>query len=234
MRSLFYPSELNPNGQVTAEQFTVLEQLGPVLASEGTYHSSSLPTASLDVLSLLLGLWEPEKLFPALDIARKSVLHPDGKPRVRAWDWKVLDGRRSNSLRLTSGARYWTRTDKQPPPLLSIFGHLDLPHAINKRLAWQFLANTFRHPAGGAAVGKNLAYVLRAIASIGPDQPKETRLAAATVFLNLATASTVSPMLDVPTLDSQAQHLATEEDEETLVRLLVGFGKTGDRAREAV
>ncbi len=71
----------------------VLDSLSTTLSMTNRYHASSISTIELAVLHKVVTQWDARHAFPALDLARMVVLHPDATNMTRRGYWEeVLRG----------------------------------------------------------------------------------------------------------------------------------------------
>ena len=63
-------------GQLSETEMTTLKELTDTLSQTSRYHATKVDPAAFKVLEKMLS-WEPAQAFPALDLARLAVLHPD-------------------------------------------------------------------------------------------------------------------------------------------------------------
>ena len=71
----------------------VLDSLSTTLSITNRYHASSISTIELAILHKMVTQWDARHAFPALDLARMVVLHPDATNMTRRGYWEeVLRG----------------------------------------------------------------------------------------------------------------------------------------------
>lgn len=71
----------------------MLDSLLTTLAIANRYHSSTISDAELAATHKMITRWDAEHAFPALDLARMAVLHPDAASSKRMGYWEeVLNG----------------------------------------------------------------------------------------------------------------------------------------------
>lgn len=73
-------------GTLSDADLATLKELTDVLAATNRYHASKLDPAGCKIILAMLTNWEPAQAFPALDLARLAILHPDSSK----WDWKTI------------------------------------------------------------------------------------------------------------------------------------------------
>lgn len=108
--------------------FASLEALIQTLQDTAFYHSSTVSAEQIRIVKIMLSQWPVEFAFPALDLLRLVVVHPQGVNALQ--EAGALDG----------------------PFLLHILDRAltadsNLPMAC-RMLALRVLANLFLHPAG--------------------------------------------------------------------------------------
>lgn len=64
-------------GQLSDDEIAALTQLTEILSKTSHYHATKVDAAALRVIEKMLLAWEPAQAFPALDLARLAVLHPN-------------------------------------------------------------------------------------------------------------------------------------------------------------
>jgi phospholipase A-2-activating protein len=88
-------------GKLSAEQLASISALMSTLAATSRYHSSKVDDSELAVIASMLEALPPVESFPALDLARMIVLHPDAADRRRSSHWsRVLQ----HAAKLCAGA----------------------------------------------------------------------------------------------------------------------------------
>ena len=71
----------------------ILDTLSTTLSITNRYHSSTISDMELAVLHKMVTQWDAKHVFPALDLARMAVLHPDAASSKRRGYWEeVLSG----------------------------------------------------------------------------------------------------------------------------------------------
>jgi len=78
-------------GKLTETEMSKLTNLMETIGASNRYHASKVDDSELAVVTGMLEKFPPNEAFPALDLARLAVLHPDAasKSRFAYWD-KVL------------------------------------------------------------------------------------------------------------------------------------------------
>ena len=74
---------LPENGLTTADS-DALDALVGVLKQTSRYHSSAIPDQAVQLVAGKLLAWPIESLFPALDVLRMMMAHPDGTAKLAA------------------------------------------------------------------------------------------------------------------------------------------------------
>jgi phospholipase A-2-activating protein len=102
---LEFNQEISCNQLSPAEIGDSLESLTNTLSITNRYHSSTISTSELLPLRKMILEWDASHAFPALDLARMAVLHPDAAKGERKAYWKeLLDGALSLCLGLGDAA----------------------------------------------------------------------------------------------------------------------------------
>ena len=71
----------------------VLDTLATTLSITNRYHSSTISDMELATIHKMVTQWDAKHVFPALDLARMAVLHPDATSSKRRGYWEeVLEG----------------------------------------------------------------------------------------------------------------------------------------------
>ena len=82
-----------------------LDSLTETLSITNRYHSTSISDVEMIPLRTMIVQWDAANVFPALDLARITVLHPDAAKADRCGYWKeVLNAALSTCLGLGDGA----------------------------------------------------------------------------------------------------------------------------------
>jgi len=61
----------------------VLDTLSTTLSITNRYHSSTISDIELAIINKMVTQWDAKHVFPALDLARMAVLHPDATSSKR-------------------------------------------------------------------------------------------------------------------------------------------------------
>ena len=75
-------------GNITTLEMQLLENLAATLCATNRYHASSISREELGLIFHFVTSWPLEKVFPALDLARLIVLHPDASSIKNANYWQ--------------------------------------------------------------------------------------------------------------------------------------------------
>jgi phospholipase A-2-activating protein len=196
----------------------LLEGLAQTLSATNRYHSSSISNEELNVIGHILSNWPSSQAFPALDLARMIVLHPDATSRQRTAYW--------TSLISTVLERHLSNVDS-----LEGTAAVAIP-----MLSMRLSANAFKGFGSNDAIASHLKAILHsATVSCAASGNKNVRLSVATIALNasshmLTASSSSSPPSseDIEALLKLleailTQHVATYESE-AISRTLLAFG----------
>jgi len=114
----------------------VLDALSTTLSITNRYHSSTISDIELAVLHKMITQWDVKSAFPALDLARMVVLHPDATTMTRRGYWEeVLRSAIDKCLGLDSGL-----VDEVAVPMLTM----------------RLIANSYKGGSGSAAAAGSL------------------------------------------------------------------------------
>lgn len=114
----------------------VLDTLSTTLSVTNRYHSSTISDIELAVLHKMITTWDVKHAFPALDLARTVVLHPDATSMTRRRYWEeVLRGAIDKCLGLGSDL-----VDEVAVPMLTM----------------RLVANSYKGGSGSAAAAGSL------------------------------------------------------------------------------
>lgn len=185
-----------------------LDSLAGTLAETSRYHATQVSDEELMALAAMLEGWDGTRSFPAADLARLAVVHPDASRAGREGIWSTIV--RSSLSRA-----------------------LEDPAAVAfPMLAMRLCANCFRGGRGSRdAAASHLPAVLRTALDLAGTDHKNVRLAIATAVLNAAAHAHSSLVgaeagtAAVGVLDAAAAIAATGRYEaEATVRTLAGVG----------
>eukprot|EP00581_Thalassiosira_minuscula_P019963 CAMPEP_0183713124 /NCGR_PEP_ID=MMETSP0737-20130205/8078_1 /TAXON_ID=385413 /ORGANISM="Thalassiosira miniscula, Strain CCMP1093" /LENGTH=848 /DNA_ID=CAMNT_0025941873 /DNA_START=41 /DNA_END=2590 /DNA_ORIENTATION=- len=195
------------------EAVDVLDSLVSTLAVTNRYHSSSVSDVELGAISKMITGWGPKHAFPALDLARMAVLHPDAASSKRKVYWEeVLRGALDTCLGLGDGA-----ATEVAVPMLTM----------------RLVANSFKGGIGAAgAAGSLMDKILECANACAPSNNKNVRLSVATAVLNAssymhASSTPISSSSAILILDVVGTIVGCGKYEpEPIVRSLVALGTT--------
>jgi phospholipase A-2-activating protein len=209
-------SKIQSFQKLTDAQMSDLDGLMETLQATNRYHATSISNEQLQIIVYMLENWEPEQAFPALDLARMVVLHPDAARADRASFWKLVV---KQAIRLCQVAQTQT---------------LDGPAAVGiPMLSLRFFTNAFKGGPGSLeAVAASLDGVLACGQPFVQSPNKNIRLSLATLIGNMCfymnTAAQAnntrafSPGI-ITLLDGVLTHYKLYEDE-AMLRVIVGLG----------
>lgn len=147
---------------------SMVQSLVETLGASNRYHASKISNEELTAVKKMLSSWPSAQAFPALDLARMSVLHPDASSRQRTNYWNEviqLALQQCNQVTDADG------TATMAIPMLTL----------------RLFANCFKGgPGSMEAVSGNLESVLTCAESFAQSKNKNIRLSVATVLLNTA------------------------------------------------
>jgi phospholipase A-2-activating protein len=159
-------TKMQEHGSLTDDQWVHMDALMATLAATNRYHASKVSDAQLGVLTDMLQRLEPAQAFPALDLARMAILHPDASTQTAYW---------SRCLTL---ALAMPTTDGSAVPMLTL----------------RLVANAFcGGPGSRQAVVASLDKVLMYAHSFVASGNKNIRLSVATVLYNVCMYLQSSP-----------------------------------------
>eukprot|EP00536_Pseudo-nitzschia_multiseries_P001610 jgi/Psemu1/250736/estExt_Genewise1Plus.C_210004 len=155
-------------GHLSDSQLTVISSLMDTLAATNRYHSSRIENDKLTAISDMLESFPPSEVFPALDLARLTVAHPDAAG--------------------SSNAKYWNDIVCKALFMCADTSDLEGSAAIAiPMLSLRLFANAFRGGPGSLqAVTSQLESVLRCNEKFINSNNKNIRLSAATLLYNIS------------------------------------------------
>jgi len=153
-------------GNLSDLQITTLSNLMTTLGATNRYHSSKIEINELKLICHMLETFPPNEIFPALDLARLTVAHPDAAVSTNATYWNTMICKALSLCADTSG--------------------LEGPAAVAiPMLSLRLFANAFRGGPGSLeAVTSQLEPVLRCNEKFINSKNKNVRLSAATLLYN--------------------------------------------------
>lgn len=158
----------NNNNILSSDDINMLEKLCTTLSVTSRYHASSISSAELKVIHNMVAGWSSSHAFPALDLARLAVLHPDASKLSRNVFWTGI-------IKVTLEKCDALKEDGVTNPSVAI-----------PMLSLRLFANCFRGGSGSLdAVGMQLSLVLKCVESFSLATNKNVRLAVSTVLLNV-------------------------------------------------
>eukprot|EP00555_Chaetoceros_dichaeta_P009228 CAMPEP_0198260324 /NCGR_PEP_ID=MMETSP1447-20131203/9324_1 /TAXON_ID=420782 /ORGANISM="Chaetoceros dichaeta, Strain CCMP1751" /LENGTH=848 /DNA_ID=CAMNT_0043947955 /DNA_START=87 /DNA_END=2633 /DNA_ORIENTATION=+ len=199
------------NPTLSTNDIDLLDNLCATLGATSRYHSSSITDAELNVIHKIINSWSSSHAFPAIDLARLTVLHPDASKSTRGAYWSTILQATLQTCNQT------TASSSVAIPMLSL----------------RLCANCFRGGNGSlhAVVGSQLLpEILQCAANFSTSTNKNVRLAVSTVLLNAAsylqrTAGSCDGMDADSMLSPVGKVLASGLYEtEATVRVLVALG----------
>jgi len=209
-----FNSELNTNLS-SDETTTVLGNLVSTIASTNRYHATSVSDAELSIILKMIKNWSLTYVFPAMDLARLTVLHPDASQIKRSGFWNEVVCEAIQKCELLSQNRNAVEGPaKVAIPLLSL----------------RLFVNSFRGGSGSQlAVESHLVRILNCVDNFVTSENKNVRLAAATVLLNVSSHLKSTCKYDAAITDLfltlVAKILNSDKYEtEAIVRTLVALG----------
>ena len=150
----------------TEEIGPTLDALCQTLAATNRYHASKVSDEELAAVGKMVRHWDAERVFPALDLARLLVVHPDAATSRREAFWtEVVAAALAKCKEEVSG------TAAVAVPMLTM----------------RLCANCFKGGVGSTkAVTGQLVDVLQCAEDLAGSTNKNVRLAVSTVILNAA------------------------------------------------
>ncbi|KAL7487245.1 hypothetical protein ACHAW6_012846 [Cyclotella cf. meneghiniana] len=198
-------NQLSPN-----EIGEPLDSLTNTLCITNRYHSSTISTVELLPLRKMILEWDASHAFPALDLARIAVLHPDAAKGERREYWKdVINGALTLCLGLSQAA-----SREVAVPMLTM----------------RLVCNCYKGGSGAASAAESLLEkILDCVEICIPSDNKNVRLAVATALLNTSSymysssSSSVSSAIRILDLVGTIVGCGKYESE-AIGRILVALG----------
>ncbi|MGK3740232.1 MAG: phospholipase A-2-activating protein [Bacillariaceae sp.] len=155
-------------GHLSDSQLATLTNLMTTLGATNRYHSSKIEQDELKMISDMLGSFPRNEVFPALDLARLTVAHPDGAH--------------------SSNVTYWNTMICKALSMCADTTDLDGPAAVAiPMLSLRLFANAFRGGPGSLqAITSQLEPILRCNGKFITSKNKNIRLSVATLLYNLS------------------------------------------------
>jgi phospholipase A-2-activating protein len=198
-------------GKLSQEQLVNLSSLMETLGATSRYHASTISPAELALISDMLDTFSPAEVFPALDLARLTVTHPDAAA--------------------SKNEACWTKILAQAVGLTGKTNGLEGPAALAiPMLSLRLFANSFKGGPGSCSVAAaHLEDMLQCATLFLPSGNKNVRLSVATLLYNMAcflhTTKATRPEIaaQIVTLVDKILQARTYEAE-GIVRSLVALG----------
>jgi phospholipase A-2-activating protein len=211
--------KIEESGKLSDAKIASLTSLMDTLAATNRYHSSKIQPEELKVISDMLENFPPAEAFPALDLARLTVAHPDAATTSNSSYWKAVIGNALSMCEDTSG--------------------LEGPAAVAiPMLSLRLFANAFRGGPGSLeAVANQLEPVLKCSEKFIESSNKNVRLSVATLLYNIGyyvQSKDQSPVIAsqvVVQVDTILKNKAYES--EAIFRALVALGTVAMSSPEA-
>ncbi|PRP80399.1 phospholipase A-2-activating protein [Planoprotostelium fungivorum] len=187
------------NRSLSESEKKILKEISTVLKNTSQYHVSKITRTQVNVFSKML-LWQPEDRFPALDLLRLLILHPDASQLFA--EQGHLD-------------------------LLSLLHQKELPWQSHT-MVLRFVCNSFKFTSLRQSVTSQLDSILVAIDSLKSHEKEQVRLPAVTVLFNFSIyfhqeKGQASQKKKV--IERLLNKLSAEKDEETQLRTVVSLGE---------
>ena len=188
-----------PSNQLSSNDAgQALDSLANTLSVTNRYHSSTISLAELTPLHTMILRWDSKHAFPALDLARIAVLHPDASKSERRAYWEeVLGGALDMCLGLGDAA-----AKDVAVPMLTM----------------RLISNCYKGgPGSSGAAGTLVAKILDCAEACAASDNKNVRLSVATAILNTSSYMHASSTASFPS--SVASRVVD------IVGTIVGCGK---------
>ena len=206
-------SKIQEFGKLSDAQLANLSSLMETLGATNRYHATTVSSAELALLSDMLDVFSPADVFPALDLARMTVLHPDAAAAKN----EVV----------------WTKLLSQAVSLASKTEGLEGPAAVAvPMLSLRLFANAFKGGPGSlVAAEAHLEDMVKCAQTFVASTNKNVRLSVATLLYNIAyylhSTKATRPEIaaQVITLVDTILKARTYETE-AMIRCLVALGTT--------
>jgi phospholipase A-2-activating protein len=206
-------------GKLSDAQLAQVSTLMETLGATSRYHASKVSPAELQVISDMLQTFPPAEAFPALDLARLAVVHPDAAS--------------------TYNGAIWTKILTQAFALCEQTEGLEGAAAVAiPMLSLRLFANAFRGGPGSLEVAaSSLDSILACTTKFANSANKNVRLSVATVLYNVAfymhsKTARVDICIQIVTLVNSILGWRSYETE-ALTRVLVALGTVAMSCPEA-
>jgi phospholipase A-2-activating protein len=216
---------------LSPEQLAVLTGLLETLGAINRYHATKISDPELDLIAGMLRSFGPSRCFPALDVARMTVLHPDAASAARSAYWSEV---------ARTVAALHARPQGDEGASLDATSQVAVP-----MLSLRLLSNAFKGGPGSlVAVSSRLEdLVVPLLQAHVSSSNKNVRLSAATLLHNVChyVQSTAVPASLVSAVLALCREVLTNRsyEGEAIFRTLVAIGtlvmsdSNGSGAREA-
>jgi len=207
-------------GHLSDLRTTTMSNLMTTLAATNRYHSSKIEMNELETIHHMLETFPRNEIFPALDLARLTVAHPDAAASSNATYWNTIICKALSLCADTS--------DLQGPAAVAI-----------PMLSLRLFANAFRGGPGSLqAVVSQLEPVLRCNEKFIGSKNKNVRLSAATLLYNtsfyiFSKGGVGSGVASQVVLQVDMILKAKTYETEALIRSLVALGTVAMASPEA-
>ena len=174
-----FNDSVTSNQLSTGESGEALDSLVNTLSVTNRYHSSTISLAELAPLHTMICQWDATHAFPAIDLARIAVLHPDAAKSERRAYWEEILG---GALDMCMGLGDAAATEVAVP-----------------MLTMRLIANCYKGGPGSAgAAGILVDKILDCAEKCAASSNKNVRLSVATAILNTssylhASSTTIFP-----------------------------------------
>uniref|UniRef100_A0A7S2ULF7 Phospholipase A-2-activating protein n=1 Tax=Attheya septentrionalis TaxID=420275 RepID=A0A7S2ULF7_9STRA len=190
---------------------SALPELIQTLAMTNRYHATKMTPSDLAVLHTLIRTWDCSRVFPALDLARLTVLHPDASKSQNTTYWSgVIQCALEKCKEVVDQNVQGTAAVAVPMLSLRLF------------------ANCFKGGSGSlAAASTNIVGILECAQQFCNSSNKNIRLSVATVLLNASSyVYSTKNTNAIPPIVSLGSAILTSGlyETEAIVRSLVAMG----------
>lgn len=206
-----FNDSVSSNQLSTGEAAEALDSLANTLSVTNRYHSSKISMSELAPLHTMIRQWDAQHAFPAIDLARITVLHPDAAKNERRAYWEEILG---GALDLCLG-----------------LGDAAAKEVAVPMLTMRLIANCYKGGPGAAgAAGILVDKILDCAEICATSGNKNVRLSVATAILNTtsymhASSTTFSSSVAMRVVDVVGTIAGCGKYEtEAMVRSLVALG----------
>jgi phospholipase A-2-activating protein len=174
-----FNDSVTSNQLSTGEAGETLDSLANTLSVTNRYHSSTISLAELAPLHTMICQWDATHAFPAIDLARIAVLHPDAAKSDRRAYWEEILG---GALDMCLGLGDAAATEVAIP-----------------MLTMRLVANCYKGGPGSAgAAGLLVNKILDCAEKCATSSNKNVRLSVATAILNTSSYMHASSTITFP------------------------------------